>query len=361
MVQAFSLVSSIGTLSIIYWLIKHLEFISPIEIKKQCLLLACTLPQLIMFGNYISNDSLSFLIGALIFLQVFLYINNPIGFHRNILALYLGLGLLTKGSFVFFIPALILLILLINFRNKINFRKTVISLLIFIFIFLALGSYKGIQNIIHFGKPMVLNIDKNPSWMEEQRPTYMGLKSIYDVNILKLLRNPTLSNSTRHSYPLMLYGSFWYQYIEESNFKLAKTDYKYLGSWIYILALLPTLLFFIGFLKVLYSSKDVFGHKKTDWLQLNKSTYEAISLFLLLSSLLIIVFLGAKYDVWSAFQSRYLFPCFFAIIILFNSGLGYTRRKCAIAQKIVYSLLNSLYLLFILYFSIEIGYKITHL
>jgi 4-amino-4-deoxy-L-arabinose transferase-like glycosyltransferase len=358
-VQGFSLLLSIGTLFVIYWLIKNLRFIQPLKIKKYCLLFACTLPQFIMFGNYISNDTLSFFIGALISLQIFLYINKPNWVRQNILALYLGLGLLTKSTFLLFIPALILLIGLINVRKKIGIKQNIISLLIFISIFTTLGSYKYIQNIIHWGRPVVMNLDaRPPEFIVNQRPTYAGLKSIYDINIFKLCRHPTISEYTRHSYPLMLYGTFWYQFISESNFKGNMTKFRYLGSLIYILALLPTLLFFIGFSRILFSIKSALSRKKPDEPEFNKITYEAISLLLLFSNSLMTIYLGGKYDIWSLFQSRYLFPSFFSIIILFNSGLDYTGRRWAIAQKVVYPLLSCLYWAFILYFSVEIVRKL---
>jgi 4-amino-4-deoxy-L-arabinose transferase-like glycosyltransferase len=360
-IQAFSLISSIGTLSVIYWLIKKLEFIQPLAIKKYCLLLASTLPQFIMFSNYISNDSLSFLIGSLIFLQIFLYINKPSRTRQNILAVYLGLGLLTKGSFLFFIPPLIFLVVLINFKKRMSRKQSIISLLIFISIFLALGSYKGIQNIIHFRRPIVFNIENPRPWMKHQRPTYIGLRSIYDINILKLCKYPTRSEHTKHSYPLMLYGSFWYQFVPESDFTMNKTVFKYLGSYIYIFALLPTLLFLIGSLRILFCVKSVVGGKISNGPPFNKATYEVFSLFLLLSSLVVPFYLGARFDVCSAFQGRYLFPSFFSIVVIFNSGLDYLRKRYAIAQKVVYLLLGCLYLLFLLYFAIEIANKVAYL
>jgi 4-amino-4-deoxy-L-arabinose transferase-like glycosyltransferase len=355
-VQVFSLITSIGTLSVIYWLIKNLEFIQPLRIKKYCLLFACTLPQFVMFGNYLSNDSLSFFIGSLIFLQIFLYINKPNRSNQNILALYLGLGLLTKGTFLLFIPSLILLIVLVNMREGIRLKQTALSLLIFIFIFLVLGSYKGIENMIYFGRPIVFNTDTS-SWVNSQRPTYIGLKSIYDINVLKLFKYPTISTHTAHSYPLLLYGTFWYQYIFESNFKANTTVFKNLGSYIYTLALLPTLLFLTGFLRILFSIRSAVSRKEPNALLLNNTTYEVISLFLLLSNSLVIIFIGVRYDIWSAFQSRYLFPSLFSIIILFNSGLDYVRRRYSNAEKVVYPLLNCLYFLFILYFIIEIAHR----
>ncbi len=351
-IQLISLLLSIGALYIIYRLIRDMEFIKPVKIKKYCLLLACLLPQFVMFGNYISNDSLSIFIGALIFFQIFRYINKPGMLNQNILAVCLGLGLLTKGTFISFIPPLILLIILVNFRRKINFKQSLLSISVFVFIFLALGSYKYIDNMVHFHRPIVHNLE---AYFLEQKCMYGGLKSVYDINLLKLCRYPVLCDETRHSYPLMLYGTFWYQHIPESNFTGNGTIYRYLGSVIYIFALLPTLLFFIGFFKILFSIKGLFNDRDLNNPAFNKSVYELISLFLLLSNLLLVIIAGAKYNTWGCFQSRLLFASFFSVIILFNSGLDYIEKGRAIIKRSVYLWLSCLYFLFIVYFGIEIG------
>jgi hypothetical protein len=192
-----------------------------------------------------------------------------------------------------------------------------------------------------------------------QSPTYAGLKSFYDFNLLKLLKYPVLSDHTRRSYPLMLYGSFWYQYLPESNFKANLTPAGYLGSVIYLFALLPTLLLLIGFLKIVYSLKKLSIIWAQDKTFHGTVFYEAVSLFLLLSNLFVIIFLAFKYDVYSVFQGRFLFPSFFSFIILLNAGLSYVQENHPAWQKIIYPLLSCLYLLFILYFGIEIYMKIV--
>lgn len=355
-VQIFSLFLSIGTLLLFYWLIRNLDFIRPLKMKRHCLLLVCTLPQFISYGNYVSNDVLSFFIGALIFVQIFLYINNPGKINQNLLALYLGLGLLTKGHFLFFFPVLIFLIALINFRKKKNLKAQAISLLIFIFISLGLGCYKAVQNTVHFGRPIVINLDFGPKWAEEQRPTYLGLRSFCDVNILKLCQYPFIMQSIRHSYPLLLYSSFW---VDFGQYPLS---FRYLRSCVYILGLFPTLLFFIGFLRILFSIKGIFMRAGPNDPELNRKTYEVISLFLLFASLMVIVCLGVKYDVWSAFHSRLLMPSLFSIVIFFNSGLDYVEKKWGrIAGRVVSLLLICLYLSFALYFTIKVAHRVSAL
>ncbi|MEI7998075.1 MAG: hypothetical protein WCH62_01035 [Candidatus Omnitrophota bacterium] len=353
-VQAFSLGLSIGALYIFYLLIKRLDFIRPLKVKKYGLLLACTLPQLVMFGNYISNDSLTFFIGACLFLQMFLYINAPTMSNLCILAIFLGVGLLTKGCFLAFVPILIILIIIVQGAKKDGWRKCFLSVAIFFVIFSVLGSYKYIENVVYFNRPSVLHIDQYQKWMKVQRPTYVGLESIFDINLFKLMKEPIASPSTWHSYPLLLYGTFWYQYIPESNFTMNMTGYKYLGSCIYLMALLPTILFTAGFFRILFSFRNVFGYNNSDRLRFNETLYQISSLGLFAVVLSGVFYLGIKYDVWSFFQSRYLFTTFFFIIILFNSGINYLEERWKGAGKIIFPWLNCLYFLFILYFAVEI-------
>ena len=74
-VQVLSLALSLATLLVFYTLLKQLDF--PSTPKQYSFLLLCFLPQLIMFQNYISNDTLAIFIGALVFLQVHRYLSNP--------------------------------------------------------------------------------------------------------------------------------------------------------------------------------------------------------------------------------------------------------------------------------------------
>jgi len=356
-VQAFSLVLSIGTLVALYLLIKTIP--SPgLQIKRYSLLLACLLPQLVMFGNYISNDSLSYFVGSLIFLQVYRYIKKP-SIHNHIaLAALLGTGLLTKGTFLLFIPVLLFLVAIVNLKKGLSRRNILSSLLIFTLVSLSIGSYKFIENTIILGRPIVMNLDFNPPGIKNFRPTYAGLRSFYDINVLKLVAYPTKSEYTKKSYPLVMYGTFWYQYISESNFRGNLGEFRYIGSMVYLLAVLPTSVFLLGFFRILYSARLLSNYKELDETLFDRIAFEVTSLLLLFTNLLMVVYVGLKYDIWFAFQSRYLFTCFFAIMLMLYSGLDYLRKTPRFVQRCVYFDLMFLYLSFILYFSVEIWLKI---
>lgn len=366
-VQLLSLCISIFTLIVFYWLINNVPYIRS---KKWCLSLACFLPQFILYGNFISNDTLSFLTGGLIFLQLFNYCNRPTRSNQNLLALFLGLGLLTKGTFIVFIPILLGLVVILNYRDKISLKRLTLNFLLFSIIVLSIGSYKFVENAIYLGRPFVHNLDPNPRWADSQRPTYRGPSSFYDVNVIKLIRHPTISPQTKHSYPLMLYGTFWYQYIPESiyntkiplwstfffdtsSFQGNPSKYTYVGSLIYVFALIPTFLFMVGFFRIVLLILNYI--KKSSENNFNKIIYSSTCVLLFLANLALIVYAGIKYDVWSCFQSRLLFPSLFVFLLLFDDGLDYILKYFKKAQIWIYGSLTCLTLLFSAYFSLEIG------
>ena len=44
-------------------------------------------------------------------------------------------------------------------------------------------------------------------WVQEHQQAYQGLASWLDMNLLTLVRSPTVTEQTKHAYPLVLYGS----------------------------------------------------------------------------------------------------------------------------------------------------------
>jgi hypothetical protein len=357
-IQFFSFLLSSGTLAIITVLIKRLVFIQPFWVKRCCLLLAALLPQFILFGNFISNDTLSYFIGAVIFLLIFNYIQKPGFFNLSMLAIAAGLGLLTKGTLLPFYPVLILLITFMHLRAGTAWKKTFLLASAFVLISLSLGSYPYVKNVLHYGRPFIHNLDFKPSWAEQQKPTYIGWQSVFDVNLPKLMQHPTISDQTRYSYPLMLYGTFWYQYIPESTLGGNRTSLKYLGSVIYLVALVPTLLFGIGFWRILASLPYFLKLPCTDEAASRRLLFEMAALLIGSLCLALVVAAGVKYDVWSCFQSRLLFPAFVSIVVVFNAGLEYIRQQHASAAVMINRAMTLLFSLFLVYFITEISLKL---
>ena len=352
--QLFSLLTSLLTFVVFALMINR--FIESERVRRYATLFAACLPQLIMFGNFVSNDSLANFFGALLFLQGYLYIERPSPGRKVGLAVILGLGLLTKGTFLAFIPIVAALVIVVEARARKRWTAVVLNTLLVMALGLGIGSYKYVQSYRHFGNPFIHNADPliqkatKWNWAAAQKGTYTGLGSIFDWNIPKLMLHPTLGEETKHSYFLMMYGTFWYQYLYESNLMGNKTGFRTLGSLIYLLALVPTLLMFLGACDACARLKAAFSGRKLE----DRTLQNVFSVLAFATALSLVISLGIRIDIWSCFQSRLFFPAFWGVVVLFASGLARVERRPKIAG-VVYPLLNVLFVCFVLYFLIELG------
>ncbi|NIR49739.1 hypothetical protein GWO43_14640 [candidate division KSB1 bacterium] len=360
-VQLLSLVFSVGNLFLLYYLVKSTRLLRSASAKSHALLLAALLPQLVLFGSFISNDTLSFFIGSLLFIQVFRYIERSSVGNLALLGFILGVGLLTKGSFLAFLPVLLGVVVVMGLRHKISLRKHAQAVAVFCAITAVVGSYKFVANTIHLGKPILTSEDlKNDPkwrWIGRQGGTYQGLKSFLDFNVIKLVRHPFLSDYTKHSYPLLLYSTFWYSHIKESNFN-ATRDYPHslLPRAIYFIGLAPTLLMVLGAGSYLWRNRWPITIARGSEDEFRLQMCEAVILLVLLLNFALVFSWGFKHDAWSFFQARLLFPAFFSIMILFGLGYEILVSWRENTRSTLNFLLFFLYGLFGLYFVTEIGY-----
>ena len=367
-VQFLSLVTSIGTLIVLYKIIYQTEMIAWPRARLYSFLLACFLPQFIMFGLYISNDSLSFLWGCLIVLETTNYLKSPGWKHGALLAVVTGLGLLTKTTFLVFPPVLLVFVLFVQFREHRSLSKAVRAAGVFLLISGVLGSYKYIDNYARYKNPLINSLDV-PVWSFEMR-SYRGLGSYFDFNILRLLASPSipseevwgLSNpTTTGSYPLLLYGTFWYQLLPESNFRGASyKPFSYLGSVIYLVALVPTAAFMLGLLRLLQrlpSFAKTFDRRKPEDSGL-MVVYVAGALLAANTALIIAALV--RYHVWALMQARYLFPSIAGALAIFAVGVEMLDRS-RYGSIVLKSSMIVLMALFGLYLSSEIGYLVLHM
>jgi hypothetical protein len=211
---------------------------------------------------------------------------------------------------------------------------------------------------------VIHNLDYNPTWAESQRPTYLGFtESVLDFNLLRLIRNPTLEEvvpgthgarrqgqpTAKHSYGLMLYATFYYSWITESNFVSWKTNLRYWGSAIYLFALVPTALMLAGAWRLRRHVRDVLT-----------GTDDGIGLFRVMAAMFFVlnlaavVYLGVKYDAWSCFQGRLLFPSLFGALVLLDSGIQVVSSR-AIFRRGVGVALVTLDGLFLSYLLMEVA------
>ena len=359
-VHGLSLLLSVGTLLLIANLLRQLLWVSE-KIRSWCLALAAFHPQFIMFSLFVSNDTLAIFLGALIFHQAWRLQRNPSLVNHLLLAGGLGLGLLTKAVFLAFIIPLGLLVWMNGRRRALPMQKIAAEIIIFLLIGGALGSYKYVENFIFFGDPTVSNLDFG-DFAKDQRPTWLGASSLFDFNLLKLVRHPVISTATVHSYPLMLYGSFWYSFIPESTFRSnIIAPFVGLGSLIYIAALLPTLVVLLGAVRIGRSVLHIRlsampGHDLDRQL---RSEYERTLLLTLSLNFLLILFVGWKSDVLSVFQGRLLFPSYAAFLLAFNSGMEWANSS-ALKTTVIRCSLALLIVLFLSYAIINVWLAIQY-
>jgi hypothetical protein len=184
--------------------------------------------------------------------------------------------------------------------------------------------------------------------------------------LLRLLASPTLyprkpseTPTTAGSYPLLLYGTFWYPHIQESNFAVSRTHFNYLGSVIYVFALLPTAMFFIGLFLLLKGLPRFFARFELSQKEDQHLLVSFFAVFCLFGNLALLVAVTLKYHVWSVMTGRLLFPAFCGLLVPFGVGARMVaRRKAAdVALRLVMMTLAGC---FGLYFAAEIIHKILY-
>jgi hypothetical protein len=308
---------------------------------------ACFLPEFVMFGLFVSNDTLTMLTGTILMLCVLRYIEQPTLGRLSVLGVGVGIGLLTKGTFLLTGIALLPVMLIVESRKPHWARRIVTAVAVFCSIWLALGCFKYVDNAIRLGRPIVHNLDVPNQTYRMQRGTWKGLKTIFDFNIVKLVREPILLPRSPSSYPLLMYATFWYTHIPNSSYFGSWHGYGWVGSVIYAMATVPTIVFFAGGFRAI---RTVFT--AGEWT--NRRLIVLASLLLLLSNLLVVLAAGVKYEVWSCFQSRLCFQSMVPMVVLFGMGYELLERLPRWARAAIAVICWMLVACFVLYFAIEI-------
>ena len=345
-VQLLSLELSIATLLVYHRLLARTHLIRDARAKFWCLGLIAFLPQFVMHSLYVSNDTLAMLIGAMVALLISELAVGPSLPGVLTLGVVVGLGMLTKATFIVYtLPVLFYTSYIIR-NNSISTCKFISYLTLQISIMLLIGSYKYVQNYENYGNLLLCNLDFNFPWVREQIGTYQGVSSFLDVGVHKLVREPGYSESTKHSYNLLLYGTFWYQYILESNFQGSRSDaLRPLGSLIYLLALAPTVLAAWG---VVLCFRDACRGGPNP-----SAVAGVLAIALLLANLGLLFAAELRYDVWSIMQSRLVFPSAFGLLVPLARGLEGAGRW-PLGRAAAEAILVLLNVLFLVYFECEI-------
>jgi 4-amino-4-deoxy-L-arabinose transferase-like glycosyltransferase len=350
-VQLFSLLLSVLTLLLLYVLIYHSELIRSEVAQRYSFLLACFLPQFILYGLFVSNDTLTIFLGCGLAWAVVDFSRHPSVSSNVALGSIVALGLLTKATFLAYIPAIFCL-LYVGWLWSGRSRSVSLSIACAtMLLLLAVSSYKEIDNYRQYHHAFVSNIDFWPDWAIRQKATYRGLSSFLDFNFLHLLRSPSYSPATETAYPLMLYGTFWYQHVPECNFiGSVHWPFTWIGAATYLIAAVPSVVFAIGIWTLIKRApRHLFRQVK----ELQGTDRDALAAYaltgMLAGNLAIMLVALAKYHVWSIMQGRLLFPSFFALLVIFSIGLqkSETTRAGASIMRICMSSLSTLFLIYL--------------
>jgi hypothetical protein len=320
-----------------------------------------------MFTLYVSNDTLAIFIGSLIAFSLYNFIERQDWRQLLGLATLVGLGLSTKVTFLVFVPILFFLVSYVSFSKPTSPTANIVAKPVcFLLVATVLGGYKYLDNYLHFHNPFINGLDIGYSYVASQKETYKGLPSYTDFNVLHLLASPTVVPGTpisdpqsdgRGSYPLLLFGTFWYQHIAESNFTgNLRSPIKYLGSIIYFVAIVPTLTFLLGLGYLIFRIPAFLLRFRCDQAEDKLLLWEFSVVTLLVANFALVIATVAKYHVWSIMQSRYLFPCFVGGLTAFANGISIVG-KSKVANTIFSITFNVLIILFLLYFLSEIGIR----
>jgi hypothetical protein len=318
-VQVFSLLLSLVNFALLYRIIRATSLLQSPMARLHALLFLALLPQFIIFGNFVSNDTLAYLLGTVIALAAIHYADNPTPRSLLYLGTAAGLGLLTKSSFLAFLPGLAILLYYTGRNAGFTLRQQAAALIIFGLFCTLCGGYKFLENRLAFGTAFPDAETLHHDYVERQSGTVQGIGSLVDFNLIKLIRHPFLDQPTIHSVPLLLYGTFWYGYIPESNFMATRYfPFNLLTRAIIVLGVVPTLLIAAGLVAYLRTFQPLqrlrMGGGYTDSL---KAT--ALALFLL-GNFGLVVLWGLINDAWSFFQGRLIFPSILSIALALGWG-----------------------------------------
>jgi 4-amino-4-deoxy-L-arabinose transferase-like glycosyltransferase len=357
--QILSVILSCLNLYVLYLLVKY--YFKNFLTRNVSFLLAIFLHSYITFSLYVTNDSLSFLLGTWCFWLLSRYFQIPSAKGERWLALALGLGLLTKGTFLAFVPIVFGAIALTLIHFKVSWKQLLMRLMISGIIMTAVGGYKFAENWYYEGRPVVHNMDIFP--LNDQK-TYIGPKSFYGFHLPRLMKSPTIYNGDNklvHVYPVIMYASFWYKFADlENDFNLGiKTRFKYIGSLIYAVALIPTFLMLLGLgLMTIQSVRFLTRLTTLNTVDFKENIEKATWLGLLLMSIALVLAAGYKYEAWSCFHGRLFLQSFFSLLAALYTGLSYLQPRSKLLFRIgIYGMIT-LALLSSIYFGVESLYKL---
>jgi hypothetical protein len=368
-VQLLSLLLSVGHLALLARWIGRTPLLESPAARCHALALAAFLPQFVLFGLFVSNDALAFPLGTLVLILVLAYLEEPRQRNLVLAALVQGLALLTKGTALATLPVLLAAVVLSGVRRRLRVPRIALDLALAGSLTVLVGGYKFVENQIHFGTPVVSNDEIGQAYVAAQQGTYRGLSSWLDVNVLELARDPFQTREMRlapenvpvmHSVPLLFYGTFWYSYIEESDFIATRAHpFHAIPRALYLAAVPATLVILAGAAAALARVARV-----RSWLHADPATFarragELVLLGALAASATLVLRWALKHDAWSFFQSRLAFGSFLTVALAWAFGFELLERPAPVMRVLAGFSAALLYALLAAYWLVELGVQMT--
>jgi Dolichyl-phosphate-mannose-protein mannosyltransferase len=174
-----------------------------------------------------------------------------------------------------------------------------------------------------------------------------GVISVFDSFLtfrwFDLIQNPYITNNAppvpfhRTSLWSQIYGRFHFSYFSQWGWARIDTLTIFLGRMIMIVALLPTLIFIFGFIKL---AQEPFMNNKS-----NNNLYLKTHLFapLVLLYFIFIILFSIAWGGFEAMKDIYIFPGLLAYVACFSCGLSFLQSKSKAYQ--IFSNISCIFLI----------------
>lgn len=173
-------------------------------------------------------------------------------------------------------------------------------------------------------------MDFSPEWLLHDQGTYHGLASACDINILKLVWHPVWSDATQHSIPLVLYGTFWYDYFGQSGqigYRLHQS--RWIGSYLDLVGGFPAVFLMLGVVVALGSLIRWTTAEAHSISGLKLLKFAVVGAFL--GNILMLLLVFRKFDAACTLQARYLFPTVIGAFVLCDIAVNWANKKLNMA------------------------------
>ncbi len=322
-------------------------------------------PRFIAIHTQATNDAFLILFGTLMIYALYQFLKKPsLRFFLFILIASILAGVTKGNSFILMSGVVVVFLFkIISTQNfKLSVGKNYLgSLLVFLAMnFLLVGYFGGYyDDFKKYDHPFMYNtpVGEAPNFLEETTFRRPGVKSIasgyFTFRFFDMIKNPTITNEYGDNYPLhrtsvwsQLYGRSHFLYFDNwpaGKWQSNNPAMMNVGRGALILALIPSILFLLGFFKDLKKWRRLFSERSFNFLNENPSWM--FSIFNVGFLVFIILFTAFGRD-YSFMKIIYLFPGILAAMIPllkgFDWGFNFLKKSkigTAIFQMSIFVLL----------------------